>query len=192
MTSAPRPGAARPTRATVLLNARGAQTHKAVSFKRTLPGEAFLFGELIATEGFLDSDRAAAYGGHYRSLATDHPSPGVGGVADGPPSVLAATTARLRYSPGPAGPFTAPTGTFARDDFTDRPSARCCIALERGPALCGDNALDLRAGDWTARDIFAADERVIAASDSSWRMTQIPITRIRRTNHYWCGDNITS
>jgi len=79
MTSAPRPGAARPTRATVLLNARGAQTHKAVSFKRTLPGEAFLFGELIATEGFLDSDRAAAYGGHYRSLATDHPSPGVGG-----------------------------------------------------------------------------------------------------------------
>jgi len=40
-----------------------------------------------------------------------------------------------------------------------------------GPFLCGDNALDLRAGDWTARDIFAADERIIAASGSSWRIT---------------------
>jgi hypothetical protein len=35
--------------------------------------------------------------------------------------------------------------------------------------------LDLRAGDWTARDIFAAVERVIDASDSSWCITQIPI-----------------
>jgi hypothetical protein len=38
-----------PTRATVLLNARGAQTRKAVGFKRMLPGEEFLFGELVAT-----------------------------------------------------------------------------------------------------------------------------------------------
>ena len=104
--------------------------------------------------------------------------------------MLAATTARLRYSPGPAGPFAAPTATFARGDFADRPSARCCIAIERGLALCGDNALDLR--DWTARDIFAVGERVIAASDSSWRINQIPIARIRRPNHYWCGDNNTS
>jgi hypothetical protein len=36
-------------------------------------------------------------------------------------------------------------------------------------------SLDLRAGDWTARDIFAEDERVIDASDSSWRIAQIPI-----------------
>ena len=98
-------------------------------------------------------------------------------MADGPPSVLSATTARLRYSPGAAGPFAAPKGTFgARGDFTlTRPSARCRIVLERGLVLCGDNALDLRAGDWTWRDIFAADERVIEASDSSWRITQIPI-----------------
>ena len=81
MTATPRPGTARPTRATVLLNARGAQTRNAVGFKLTLPGEEFLFGELVATYDFLDSDRAAAYGGHCRSLATDHPSLGVGGMA---------------------------------------------------------------------------------------------------------------
>jgi hypothetical protein len=32
-----------------MLNARGAQTRKAVGFKRTPPGEEFLFGELVAT-----------------------------------------------------------------------------------------------------------------------------------------------
>jgi transcriptional regulator with XRE-family HTH domain len=32
-----------------LLNARGAQTRKAVGFKRTLPGEEFLFGGVVAT-----------------------------------------------------------------------------------------------------------------------------------------------
>jgi hypothetical protein len=47
--SAPRSGVTRRTRATVLLNARGAQTRKAVGFKRTLPGEEFLFGGVVAT-----------------------------------------------------------------------------------------------------------------------------------------------
>jgi hypothetical protein len=47
--SAPRSGITRRTRATVLLNARGAQPRKAVGFKRTLPGEEFLFGGVVAT-----------------------------------------------------------------------------------------------------------------------------------------------
>ena len=47
--SAPRSGVTRRTRATVLLNARGAQTRKAVGFKRTLPGEEFLLGGVVAT-----------------------------------------------------------------------------------------------------------------------------------------------
>jgi hypothetical protein len=47
--SAPRSGVTGRTRATVLLNARGAQTRKAVGFKRTLPGEEFLFGGVVAT-----------------------------------------------------------------------------------------------------------------------------------------------
>ena len=64
------------------------------------------------------------------------------------------------------------------------PSNRLAIDLGRA-----GGAYELRAGEWTARDISAADESVIAASDSSWRMTQIPIARIGRTNHYWCGDN---
>jgi hypothetical protein len=33
----------------VLLDARGAQTRKAMGFKRTLQGKEFLFGELVAT-----------------------------------------------------------------------------------------------------------------------------------------------
>jgi hypothetical protein len=49
MTSAPRSAVARRTRGSVLLYARGAQTRKAMGFKRTLPGEEFLFGELVAT-----------------------------------------------------------------------------------------------------------------------------------------------
>ena len=39
--------------------------------------------------------------------------------------------------------------------------------------------MDLSAGDWTARDIFAVDERVIDVSDSSWCITQIPIAHLK-------------
>jgi hypothetical protein len=35
--------------ATILVKARGTQTRKAVGFKRALPGEEFLFSELVTT-----------------------------------------------------------------------------------------------------------------------------------------------
>ena len=136
MTSAPRPGAARPTRATVLLNARGAQTRKAVGFKRTLPGEEFLFGELVATWGFVRSDRAAAYSGDYPGLATGHPSLGFG-----------------RWQIAHVGACSDNSSTTL---FTSSHRA------VRGPKR---NATRRR---------LTADEGVMAASDSSWRITQIP------------------
>jgi hypothetical protein len=71
---APRSEAARRTRPTTTLNARGAQTREAVGFKRALPGKELFVGELVAAYGFLHGDRATAHGRDYRSLATGHPS----------------------------------------------------------------------------------------------------------------------
>jgi hypothetical protein len=62
-----------------LLNARGTQTSKAMRLERTLPREELLLRELIAAQGVLHCDLAAAYGDHHRGFAAGDPSRGIGG-----------------------------------------------------------------------------------------------------------------
>jgi hypothetical protein len=75
--SAPGSGPSRRARLTVLLKAGGAQTGKTVALERPLPGEELLLGKLIAMQGFLHRDLAAAHGSDHRCFATDYPSLGV-------------------------------------------------------------------------------------------------------------------
>ena len=134
--SAPRSGVRRRTRATVLLNARGAQTRKAVGFKRTLPGEEFLFGGVVATYGFL--------------IVTV-------------PLRTAVTTAALRRATHlwVLGGGRSPT-VGARSDNSSTTLFTSSHRAVRGPKR---NATCRR---------LTADDGVMAASDSSWRITQIP------------------
>jgi len=50
-----------------------------MALERPLPGEELLLGELIAMQGFLHRDLAAAHGSDHRCFATDYPSLGVRG-----------------------------------------------------------------------------------------------------------------
>src|SRR5579862_156221 len=61
----------------ILLNARGAQTSKAVSVDRLLPGEEFLHGQRVARARLLKAEQPAAHRGDYLSLAADNPPLGI-------------------------------------------------------------------------------------------------------------------
>jgi hypothetical protein len=59
-----------------LLNARYAQTCKAMGLERASPEEELFFRQLVPTASFLESNFAATYRGDHRGLAADHPSLG--------------------------------------------------------------------------------------------------------------------
>ena len=60
----------------VLLDARGAQTGKAMLVDGILPGEEFFDGQRVAAAGFLKRKEAAAHGSDDFGLAPDHPALG--------------------------------------------------------------------------------------------------------------------
>jgi hypothetical protein len=61
----------------VLLNARDAQTSKAMSFESALPGAELFDRELVGVASLLDRDSAATHSRDHRGLTTDAPPLGI-------------------------------------------------------------------------------------------------------------------
>jgi hypothetical protein len=62
----------------VLLNARGAQTGKAMLVDGELPGQEFIDSQRIAAAGFLQREKATANSGDDFGLTADNPPFGAG------------------------------------------------------------------------------------------------------------------